>query len=81
MSLCRPIAAGQGVQEAPLDRISPDEWLAQNAAFCHGTLDYSAGAAAAQEAARLQTRDGAPVMTLERATFGPSGGVIHVRLT
>lgn len=70
-----------GFATAPLDRMSPNEWLVQNAPFAHGTLDYSAAAAAAVEATQLNCPVGTPVMILERRTFGPRMAITHVRLT
>ncbi len=72
--------AAPGFETADLDRISPNEWLVQNAPFVHGTFDYSAEPASADEALHLDCEKGAPVMVLERRTFGPLSPVTHVRL-
>lgn len=73
--------AAPGLETAPLDQISPNEWLVQNAPFAHGTLDYSAAPASATEAAHLNCARDTPVMVLERRTFGPVAPVTHMRLT
>lgn len=70
-----------GFAKADLDRINPNEWLVQNAPFAEGTLDYSAALAGAEAAAHLGCAADAPVMILERRTFGPEAAVTHMRLT
>lgn len=69
-----------GFAGARFDALSPNEWLVQNAPFAHGTLDYAAEAAGAEVAGHLACAEGAPVMVLERATFGPQHPVTAVRL-
>ncbi len=68
-------------RNAPLNDISANEWLVRNAAFAHGTLDYSAAAADANEAPHLGCPVGTPVMVLQRCTFGPDAPVTAMRLT
>ena len=75
------LEAVPGFAEADLDAISPNEWLVRNAPFAHGTLDYSAVPATEEEAARLDCPSGAPLMILERRTYGPAAPVTYVRLT
>ena len=75
------LAAAPGFAQAPLQTISPNEWLVQHVAFSHGTLDYSAGSASPDEAAHLNCPEAAPVMVLERRTFGPDQPVTYMRLT
>ena len=72
--------AAPGFDAAPLDRIDPNAWLVQNAAFSHGTLDYGAITADAGTAAHLNCPPGSALMVLERMTFGPKAAVTHVRL-
>lgn len=74
------LAAVPDFAAAPLDMISPNEWLVQNAPFAHGTLDYSA-AAASMAASHLNCQPDTPLMILERRTFGPDAPITHVRLT
>lgn len=75
------LAAAPGLAKVDLTDISPNEWLVQNAAFAHGTLDYSADAAGPVEAAHLNCPQDTPVMVLERRTFGPKAAVTFMRLT
>lgn len=75
------LAAAPGFDSAPLDRISPNEWLVQNTPFSHGTLEYSAAAASKGEAAHLGCAPGTPVMVLKRHTFGPDAPVTAMSLT
>ncbi len=74
------LAAVPDFVAAPLDRISPNEWLVQNAPFAHGTLDYSA-APAGTAAPHLNCQPDTPLMILERRTFGLDAPVTHVRLS
>ena len=73
--------AAPGFADADLNTISPNEWLVQNAPFSHGTLEYSANPATHGHARFLECDEGAPVMGLERRTYGPESPVTLVRLT
>ena len=73
--------AAPGFDTAPLDTISANEWLVQNAAFSHGTLDYSAAAASRFEGTHLGCAERTALMTLERNTFGPEAAVTWVRIS
>ena len=75
------LAAAPVAETAPLDRISPNEWLMHNVSFSNGTLDYSAAPASPDEAKHLNCPPGTPVMALERRTFGPKAPVTFMRLT
>jgi len=75
------LAAAPGLIDASLNDISPNEWLVQNAAFAHGTLDYSATQASLDEATHLDCPPDTPLMVLERRTFGPDAPVTFMRLT
>lgn len=75
------LAAVPDFAAAPLDDISPNEWLVQNASFAHGTLDYSAAPAGEPAASHLNCLPDTPLMILERRTFGPDAPVTHVRLS
>lgn len=75
------LASAPGIAEADLERVSPNEWLVRHTAFSGGTLDYAAEAASAEMAEWLGCPVGAPLLVLERQTFGPQGAVTHVRLT
>ncbi len=74
------LAAVPDFADAPLDRIDPNEWLVRNAPFDHGTLDYCAAPATAEDARHLSCETGAAIMVLTRTTFGPAAPVTHVRL-
>lgn len=74
------LPAAPGYETAPLEQISANEWLVQNAPFSHGTLDYSAVQADPDTAAHLDCDTGAPLIVLERRTFGPEMPVTHMRL-
>ena len=67
--------------DAPLNDLSPNEWLVRNAPFAHGTLDYSAAPASPIEATHLNCPPGTPLMILERRTFGPDAPVTFMRLS
>lgn len=69
-----------GFEQAPLDRISANEWLVQETAFDRGTLDYSAEPAGTTEARHLGCAEGTPLMILDRRTYGPEYPVTLVRL-
>jgi len=73
--------AAPGFADAPLEQVDPNEWLVQNAAFAHGTLEYSAASAGDEESRYLDCAAGTPVMVLERATFSPDAPVTAMRLT
>ena len=73
--------AAPGFADADLDKISPNEWLVQNAPFSHGTLEYSANPATDIHARFLDCDKGEPLMGLERRTYGPKSPVTLVRLT
>lgn len=69
-----------GFDRAPLDEISANEWLVQNAPFSHGTLDYHAAPASQFETAHLDCPEGTALMNLVRHTFGPDAAVTWVRI-
>ncbi len=74
------LAGAPGFDRDPLDRLSPNDWLVQFAAFSRGTLDYSAAAVPADVAGHLDCAAGEPVMVLDRCTFGPQHPVTTVRV-
>ncbi len=75
------LTAAPGFDTCPLEQISPNEWLVQNAPFSHGTLNYSASPATEEEATHLACLPGTPVMVLKRHTFGPDAPVTAMSLT
>ena len=68
------------IATADLDAHDPNEWLVRNAPFAHGILDCSAAPASAQEAVQLGCAPDAPLMILERRTYGPGAPVTYVRM-
>lgn len=75
------LTAAPGFDSAPLEQISPNEWLVQNTPFARGTLDYSAAPATKHEATHLECKTGTALMILKRHTFGPDAPVTSMRLT
>ncbi|MBL4768990.1 MAG: UTRA domain-containing protein [Rhodobacteraceae bacterium] len=75
------LIAAPGFDSCPLDKISPNEWLVQNAPFANGTLEYWAAAASGEQAMHLDCALGTSVMVLERHTFGPDAPVTAMSLT
>ncbi|AVO36744.1 GntR family transcriptional regulator [Pukyongiella litopenaei] len=75
------LSGAPGFDSAPLDRISANEWLVRHAPFSHGTLEYAAETAEPELADLLGCAPGAPVLVLERHTFGPSAPVTFMRLS
>ena len=65
--------------EVDFERISPNEWLVQNAPFDHGTMEYLAGAAGAFEATYLRCVEGVSLLMLLRETFSEAGRITKVR--
>ena len=60
--------------------LSVNEWLVGNVPFEGGDLAFFAAAAGEAEAAGLGLAQGAALLVTERTTFGPAGGITHVRL-
>lgn len=73
-------AAAPGLAEADLDAVSANEWLVQNAAFSHGSIAFSATAAAAEAAARLGCAEGAALFAIDRTTWAGPVPITEVRL-
>lgn len=74
------LTGAPGFETAPLNLISANEWLVQQAPFESGTLDYSAEPASESDAHHLGCAEGTPLMILERRTYGPEVPVTLVRL-
>lgn len=60
--------------------ISANEWLVQNAAFDHGTMEYLAEPAGTFEATYLTCAEGTPLLILKRETFSDQGRITAVRM-
>ncbi|MEM9014307.1 MAG: UTRA domain-containing protein [Pseudomonadota bacterium] len=61
--------AAPGIVDAPLDRISANEWLIHEVAFSDGSVSFGASNATKREADALYTEDGAALFTIKRRTW------------
>ncbi|MEM7508214.1 MAG: GntR family transcriptional regulator [Pseudomonadota bacterium] len=68
-----------GILDAPLDRISANEWLVQNAALTYGDIEFSAVAAGPAGEALACAADAALFM-VERTTWQGVQPITYVRL-
>ncbi|WP_295317417.1 GntR family transcriptional regulator [Roseobacter sp.] len=69
-----------GVTDAPLENISANEWLLQNAPYTHGEIAFSATVAQASDAPLLGCDTGAPLFVTERLTWDGTRAVTRVRI-
>ncbi|MEZ5893748.1 MAG: UTRA domain-containing protein [Parvularculaceae bacterium] len=69
-----------GIADAPLDKISANEWLIRHAPYSSGDVSFSAEAADAQKAKALEIDAGAPLFTVERATWLDDMRITYMRL-
>jgi len=67
------------VSEAPLDRISANEWLLMHAPYSHGDIAFSADIAASEVADVLGVAVGVAVFVIERTTWNLDRPVTTVR--
>lgn len=74
-----PVLA-KGLGDAPLDRISANEWLVRNAPYTDGEIAFSSAAAGPGEAELLGIPEGAPLFVLDRVTRQEGRTVTAVRL-
>ena len=74
------IGAVPSVVEAPLERVSANEWLVREVPFSSGEIAFGAGAASREEAAGLGVDPGAPVFIIERTTWMKSTPITTVRM-
>lgn len=63
------IQAVPAISTAPLDEVSPNEWLVRDVPYSSGYVSFSASAAGSEEAAALGTRPGAALFTVSRTTW------------
>lgn len=63
------LEAAPGILDAPLDKISANEWLIREVPYSSGEVRFSACAAGPREAEALETAEGAALFTIERATW------------
>ena len=62
-------------------RISPNEWLVQNAPYTHGDLAFFAEQAAEQEAEQLGVPRGEALLVLERSTWRDRASITTTRIS
>ena len=68
------------VVDAKLEIMSANEWLVRNVPLVRSAIEFGAVGASRIEAAVLETRPGAPLFLLERATWNDRGLITAVRL-
>ncbi len=68
------------ILSAPLDRISANEWLVQNAPFSHGNVAFFAERASGSQAKALECDVGDALLGLERTTWSGSDLITYVRM-
>ena len=73
-------AAVPGVEDAPFETVSPNEWLVQNAPFSRAEFYYQAEPASATAAKHLGVATGSPVFVAERLTWLGDEPVTFARL-
>lgn len=74
------IAAVPGILRAPLETISANEWLVQNAPMSAGDIAFHAVAAGQDEALALGVDPGAALFAVDRMTWAGPTAVTRVRL-
>lgn len=67
-------------KDADFALLSANEWLVQNAAFDHGTMEYFAEGAGEFEVKHLGCALAAPLMILRRETFSEMGLITSLRM-
>ena len=75
------IEAVPGVIDAPLDRISANEWLVRHAPYSSGDVAFLATPAGMREAAALEAREGDALFTIERTTWFEDRFITTMRLS
>ncbi|WP_121062052.1 GntR family transcriptional regulator [Chachezhania antarctica] len=70
-----------GLDDAPFERISANEWLLENIPYTGGTLSFAAEQAAPDTARLLDIAAESPVLTLDRVTLDGDRVVTAVKLT
>ncbi|UYV38623.1 GntR family transcriptional regulator [Rhodobacteraceae bacterium D3-12] len=74
------LVAAPDAAKADFAAQSANEWLLEHAPFSGGEIAISAAGCGDKEAALLDLPIGAPVLTMERTTWGPVHAVTTVRL-
>lgn len=72
-------AAVPDLADAPLERISANEWLLMHTPYTHGDIAFSADLATGEVAVALKVPEGAPVFVSERTTWNGARPVTAVR--
>lgn len=75
------IPAAPGILEAPLDRLSANEWLVQEVPYSHGRIHFSATNAGPRESEHLEVPEGDALFIVERTTWLGSQPVTFVRMS
>ncbi|MCG8493486.1 MAG: UTRA domain-containing protein [Sneathiellales bacterium] len=57
-----------GIENAPFDEISPNEWLVQEVPYSDGDISFYASSANKELADFLEIKEGAPLFIIERTT-------------
>ena len=70
-----------GLDRAPFDRISANEWLLQNVPWTRADLEFGAFGCDPAAAGLLGIAAAAPVLVIRRTTWDGGRAVTHVRLT
>lgn len=71
--------AAPGVTEAPLERVSANEWLLMHTPYSQGDITFTADAVRTAEAAALAAAPGQPAFVMERTTWNLERPVTTVR--
>lgn len=74
------IPAVPDILEAPLERLSANEWLVQEVPYAHGRILFSAANATAREAELLKVAEGSALFVIERTTWLASSPITFVRM-
>jgi len=73
-------AAAAGIENAPLEALSANEWLVQNIPISGGDITFLAAPASAEEAGALNIETGAALFVIERITWRMGAAVTVTRL-
>lgn len=63
------VQAAPGIEDAPLERVSANEWLVREIPYTNGVVSLSAAAAQEREAEALNVNVGAALFLLDRTTW------------
>ncbi|WP_193188012.1 UTRA domain-containing protein [Nisaea sediminum] len=67
-------------EAADFASVSPNEWLVRNQPFTRGEISFLAEPASSEQAAALDTGEGAALFAIERTTWNADAAITHVRL-